>query len=119
MADRLVLGALYDSEETAFVEFDVDSDADIILGYDWLRAHGDRTFLYDADEVCFCAERGCTSGRSIRLNLTLAAPTSPAQAAIRRGLSSTEAHIWNPLRLHLNKNRRLLTYWYVLVCTGM
>ena len=34
---RLVLGGL--DEETAFVEYDVDCDADIILGYDWLRAH--------------------------------------------------------------------------------
>lgn len=83
VAARLVLGAL--DEETAFVEFDVDCDADIILGYDWLRAHG-LTFLYDANEVCFCAERGCTSGRRVRLDLTLSAPTSPATR-----LSATEA----------------------------
>jgi hypothetical protein len=75
VAARLVLGAL--EEETAFVDFDVDCNVDIILSYDWLRAHG-LTFLYDADEVCFCAERGCTSGRSVRLDLTLAAQTSPA-----------------------------------------
>ena len=31
------LGGL--DEETAFVENDVDCEADIILGYDWLRAH--------------------------------------------------------------------------------
>ena len=36
---------------TAFVEFDVDCDADLILGYDWLRAH-DLAFLYSSDEVC-------------------------------------------------------------------
>jgi hypothetical protein len=35
---RLVLGGL--DEATAFVEFDEDCGADIILGYDWLRAHG-------------------------------------------------------------------------------
>jgi hypothetical protein len=80
---RLVLGAL--DEETAFVECDVGCDADIILGHDWLHAHG-LTFLYDADEVCFCAELGYTSGRRVRLDLTLAAPTSPATR-----LSATEA----------------------------
>ena len=68
------------------MEFDVDCNADIILGYDWLRTHG-LAFLYDADEVCFCAERGCTSGRRVRLDLTLASPTSPATR-----LSTAEAH---------------------------
>ncbi len=43
-------------EETAFVEFDVDYDTDIIL--DWLHAH-DLTFLYDTDQACVCVERGC------------------------------------------------------------
>ena len=52
---QLVLGAL--DEEASFVEFEVDCDADLILGYDWLRAH-DLAFLYDSDEVCLCAERG-------------------------------------------------------------
>ncbi len=47
----------------------------IIVGYDWLRAHGP-AFLYDSDEHCLCAERGCTSGSSIRL--TLDAQASPA-----------------------------------------
>ena len=72
---QLVLGGL--DEETAFVEFDVDCDADLILGYDWLRAH-DLAFLYSSDEVCLCAERGCTSGRRVRLDLILDVPTSPA-----------------------------------------
>ena len=72
---QLVLGGL--DEETAFVEFDVDCDADLILGYDWLRAH-DLAFLYSSDEVCLCAERGCTSGRRVRLDLTLNVPTSTA-----------------------------------------
>ena len=82
---QLVLGAL--DEETAFVEFEVDCDADLILGYDWLRAH-DLAFLYDSDEVCLCAERGCTSGRRVRLDLTLDAPTSPATR-----LSPAEARV--------------------------
>ena len=43
VAARLVLGDL--DKETAFVEFYVDCDADIILGYDWLRAHGLAAFL--------------------------------------------------------------------------
>ena len=51
MAARLLLGGL--DEETTFVEFDVDCDADLILGYYWLRVH-DLAFLYDTDEVCFC-----------------------------------------------------------------
>jgi hypothetical protein len=71
----LVLGGL--DEETAFVEFDVDCDADLILGYDWLRAH-DLAFLYDADQAGFCAERGCVSGRRVRLDLTLDQPATPA-----------------------------------------
>jgi hypothetical protein len=55
----------------------LDCDATLILGYDWLRAHG-LTFLYDSDKVCLCAERGCTSGHRVRLDLTLDAPASPA-----------------------------------------
>ncbi len=65
-------------EETAFVEFDVGCDADhSCLGYDWLRAHG-LALLCGSDEACLCAERGCTSGRRVRLDLTLDAPASPA-----------------------------------------
>ena len=52
----------------------MDCDADIILGYDWLRAH-DLAFLYEADQVCLC---GCTSGRRVRLDLTLARSSSTA-----------------------------------------
>ncbi len=59
------------------MEFDVDCDQDLILGYDWLREHC-LAFLYDSDEVCLCAERGCTSGRLVHLELTLEAPASPA-----------------------------------------
>jgi hypothetical protein len=75
VAARLVLGYLV--EDTCFVEFDVDCDEDLILGQDWLRAH-DLAFLYDSDAVCLCAERGCASGRHIRLDLASAAPVSPA-----------------------------------------
>ena len=63
--------ALGDMEETTrFSVFDVDCDADVILGFDWLRAH-DLTFLYDENQVCFCAERGGLSGRRIRADLIL------------------------------------------------
>ena len=75
IAAQLVLGGL--DEETAFVEYDVDCDADLILGYEWLRSHG-LAFLYDTNEVCICAERDCTSGRRVRLDLTLDGPASPA-----------------------------------------
>ena len=72
---RLVLGGL--DEENGLVEFDVDCDADI-RGYDCLHAHDrDPSFLYDCNEVCLCAQRGCTSGRRVRLDLSLAyAPAS-------------------------------------------
>ena len=71
MVAQLVLGGL--DEETAFVEFDVDCDADIILGYDWLRAH-DLAFLYDANQACRCAERDCVSSWRVLLDLTLDQP---------------------------------------------
>jgi hypothetical protein len=71
----LILGGL--DEETVFVEFDVDCDADLILGYDWLRAH-DLAFLYDRDQACLCAESGCSSGRRVRLDLVLDQPAVPA-----------------------------------------
>ena len=41
---QLLRGGL--DEETAFKDFDVDCDADIILGYDWLCAH-DLNVLYE------------------------------------------------------------------------
>ncbi len=46
VAAQLILGGL--DEETVFVEFDVDCDADLILGYDWLRTR-DLAFHYDRD----------------------------------------------------------------------
>ncbi len=67
------------------MEFDVDCDADLILGYDWLREHG-LALLYDSDQVCLCAERGCTSGSHVCLELTLGAPASLATS-----LSHSEA----------------------------
>ena len=73
------------------MEYALNCDADIILGYDWLRAH-DLAFLYDSDEVCLCAERGCTSGRRVRLDLTLDVAASPAtrlSPAEARALLST------------------------------
>jgi hypothetical protein len=55
----------------------MDCNADIILGYDWLRAH-DLAFIHEEDQVCLCAERGCASGRRVRLDLALAGPSSSA-----------------------------------------
>ena len=75
VAVQLILGGL--DEETVFAEFDVDCDADLILGYDWLRAH-DLAFLYDRDQACLCAESGCSSGRRVRLDLVLDQPAVPA-----------------------------------------
>ena len=54
-AALLQLGDLL--EEMLFTVFDVDCNVDIILGYDWLRSH-DLAFLYETQQVCFCAERG-------------------------------------------------------------
>ena len=77
--------ALGDMEETTrFSVFDVDCDADVILGFDWLRAH-DLTFLYDENQVCFCAERGGLSGRRIRADLILPGASSPDAASLLRG----------------------------------
>ncbi len=83
---QLVLGCL--DEEIAFVEFDVDCYADIILGYDWLLAH-DLAFIYDTDQACFCAERCCVSGLRVRLDLMLdrlVTPALPLSAADLRAL---------------------------------
>ena len=54
----LTLGAL--EEPTVFTVFDLDCDADVILGFSWLRSHG-LTFVYEDSQVCLCAEAGCTS----------------------------------------------------------
>ena len=54
------------------MKFDVDCDADIILGY-----NSDLNFLHDSDVVCLRAD-GCTLGRRVRLDLALDAPVSPA-----------------------------------------
>ncbi len=52
----MVLGGL--DEDTAFVEFDVDCDADLILSYDWLRAH-DLAFLHDKLLRSISKKSGC------------------------------------------------------------
>ncbi len=64
----------------------MDCYADLILGYNWLCTHN-LASLYDLNEVCLCAENGSTSGRRIRLDLVLDAPTSSATR-----LSPAEAH---------------------------
>ena len=85
MAAQLVLGGF--DEETTLVEFDVDCNEDIVLGYDWLHS---LAFLYDTNEVRICAERDCSSGRRIRLDLTL---DGPASRAIRLSLAEARAQL--------------------------
>ncbi len=53
----LHLGAL--EEPTHFTVFDVACEADLILGYGWLRAH-DLQFLYASNAVSICAELDVT-----------------------------------------------------------
>ncbi len=52
----LVISCL--DKETAFVECNVDCDANITLSYDWLRAQ-ELAFLYNVKQACLCAELGC------------------------------------------------------------
>ena len=78
-AARRLHGGL--DEETALVEFDADCDADIIFGYDWLRAH-DLKFVFDSDAVCLCAERAVQIGP----------PRPPGPHPRRAGLAG-DAHI--------------------------
>ncbi len=85
---QLVIGGL--DSETAFVELDVDCNADLILIYDWLRSH----YLihhYSSNEVCLCTDRGCTSGRRVRLDLTLDVPTPPTTRPLRLSPAPAEA----------------------------
>ena len=94
VAAQLLLGGL--DEDTTFIEFDVDCDADLILGYDWLRSHG-LAFLYDTNEVCLCAERrlrSCTSGRRVLLELTLDCPASECLAHSPRPRCSSVPWAW-------------------------
>jgi hypothetical protein len=70
-------------ETTCFSILDVDCDADVILGYDWLRAH-DLTFLYDENQDCFCAERCCLSGQRVRADFVLPGASSPGAALLLR-----------------------------------
>jgi len=59
------LGSL--DEPTSFTVFDVGCGADIILGYDWLKAH-DLQFLYDERQISVCPV-GDPSGRRVRADL--------------------------------------------------
>ena len=79
---RLQLGAL--DETTRFIVFGVDCDADLILGYSWLRAHG-LAFLYESDQVCICAEAGCSSGLTVRLDLVRPSSAPVTSAFVLRG----------------------------------
>ena len=78
----LQLGDL--SEETLFTVFDLECDADLILGFSWLRDHG-LSFLYADEQVSFCAEAGCTSGRMVRLDLAQASSSSAGAPPVLRG----------------------------------
>ena len=70
----LSLGSL--EEPTVFAVYDVDCDADLILGYRWLRAHN-LAFLYETDEVTLSSARGDSSGRRIRLDVVRPGPPGP------------------------------------------
>ena len=59
------------------MEYDVDCDADIILGYDWPRAH-DSAFLCHSDAVS-----GCSSSSAL--------PTTTVNKLIRPGFSALAA----------------------------
>jgi hypothetical protein len=125
VAARLVLCDLV--EDTCFVEFDVDCDTDLILGYNWLRAH-DLAFLYASDAICLCSELGCTSGHRVRLDLLYGLPPlRPRRCACRRltprrcsGLWASRSRSWTvprsglrraaavrPRSLHSRQRRRL------------
>ena len=78
----LQLGDL--EEATRFTVFDVDCDADVILGYSWLQSHG-LAFLYESQQVCLCAEAGCSSGRTVRLDLVRPSPTPIGTASVLWG----------------------------------
>ena len=78
----LNLGAL--EEPTVFTVFDLDCDADVILGFPWLRSHG-LAFVYEDSQVCFCEEAGCTSGRRVRMDLAQASATPAESSSVLRG----------------------------------
>ena len=84
IAAQLVLGGL--DEEPAFVDFDVDCDVDLILGYDWLRSHG-LTCLYDTNEVCICTERAAPRAAA-------SASISPWTGLLRLRRSSCSPKPW-------------------------
>jgi hypothetical protein len=71
-------------EPTLFTVFDLDCDADVILGFPWLRSHG-LAFVYEDSQICFCAEAGCTSGRRVRMDLAQASATPAEASSVLRG----------------------------------
>jgi hypothetical protein len=69
----LTLGAL--EGHTLFTIFDLDCDADVILGFPRLRSTC-LIVVYEGSQVCFCAEDGCTSGLGVRMDLAQASATT-------------------------------------------
>ena len=77
----LHLGTL--EEPTHFTIFDVACEADLILGYGWLRSH-DLQFLYASSAISICADRDCVSGRRVCLDLLdpLSVPSLPSSISV-------------------------------------
>ena len=73
----LSLGSL--TEATSFTVFSVYCGADVILGYDWLKAHY-LQFLYDDSQISV-RPAGDLSGRLVRADLATAADPAAAAAA--------------------------------------
>ena len=73
----LSLGSL--TEATSFTVFSVGCGANIILGYDWLKAH-DLQFLYDDSQISV-RPAGDRSGKRVRADLATAADPAAAAAA--------------------------------------
>ena len=80
----LTLGTLEERTLFKFTVFDLDCDADDILGFPWLRSHG-LAFVYEDSQVCFCEEAGCTSGRRVRMDLAQASATPAESSSVLRG----------------------------------
>ncbi len=78
----LTLDAL--EESTLFIVLNLACDADVILGFPWLRSHC-LAFFYEDSQVCFCAEAGRTSDRRVRMYLTQASATPADTSAVLRG----------------------------------
>ena len=67
------------TEATSFTVFSVCCGADIILGYNWLKAH-DLQFLYDDSQISVCPA-GDRSGKWVWADLATAADPAAAAAA--------------------------------------